>query len=127
MICVAAIGAKRKRGGKFTLLFHDTHHRAVSEPKAMKAYDLSGYDGVRAFGETLAEVYRGWGWGNDVLRLARGPPTSAISIRPPRKASGASRLDRQLGEGERTKELRNICSRRLGSRPWPGYLRRALS
>jgi spore maturation protein CgeB len=32
----------------------------------MRAYDLSGYDGVLAFGETLAEVYRGWGWGDRV-------------------------------------------------------------
>jgi spore maturation protein CgeB len=32
----------------------------------MRAYDLTGYDGVLAFGEALAEVYRGWGWGNRV-------------------------------------------------------------
>ncbi|MCW5163681.1 glycosyltransferase, partial [Burkholderia cenocepacia] len=61
---------------------HDTHHRAVSDPEAIRAFDLSGYDGVLAFGEALAEVYRGWGWGNRVwvwheaadLRLFR-PPT----------------------------------------------------
>jgi spore maturation protein CgeB len=64
---VAAIGALRKGGARFTLLFHDTHHRAVSDPKAMKAYDLSGYDGVLAFGEALSEVYRGWGWGSNVF------------------------------------------------------------
>ncbi|MCM0000608.1 MAG: glycosyltransferase [Erythrobacter sp.] len=60
---VAALGTLRKRGARFRLLFHDTHHRAVSEPTAMRAYDLSGYDGVLAFGEALAAVYRGWGWG----------------------------------------------------------------
>ena len=27
---VAAIGRRRQRGGRFTLLFHDTHHRGVS-------------------------------------------------------------------------------------------------
>ncbi len=64
---VAAAGAARRQGGSFTLLFHDTHHRAVSEPDAIKAFDLDGYDGVLAFGETLAEVYRGWGWGNRVF------------------------------------------------------------
>ena len=61
---VAALGTARKRGAPFTLLFHDTHHRAVSEPEAMRRFDLSGYDGVLAFGETLAAVYRGWGWGD---------------------------------------------------------------
>ncbi len=78
---VAAIGTLRKSGARFTLLFHDTHHRAVSDPNAIRAFDLSGYDGVLAFGETLAEVYRGWGWGDRVwvwheaadLRLFRPP------------------------------------------------------
>lgn len=63
---VAQLGNLRKRGARFRLLFHDTHHRAVSAPHEMRRYDLSGYDGVLAFGETLAEVYRGWGWGDKV-------------------------------------------------------------
>ena len=53
----------------FTLLFHDTHHRMVTEPGAMAAYDLSGYDGVLAFGEVLRDLYlskrlakRAWTW-----------------------------------------------------------------
>lgn len=64
---VAAIGTLRRRGARFRLLFHDTHHRAVSEPDAIRAFDLSGYDGVLAFGEALAEVYRRWGWGDRVF------------------------------------------------------------
>ncbi len=56
-----------RRGARFTLLFHDTHHRAVSDPDAITAFDLSGYDGVLAFGETLSEVYRRWGWGRRVF------------------------------------------------------------
>jgi spore maturation protein CgeB len=64
---VAAVGAARRRGGRFTLLFHDTHHRAVSDPDAIRHFDLDGYDGVLAFGETLAAVYRRWGWGDRVF------------------------------------------------------------
>jgi spore maturation protein CgeB len=60
---VAAVGRARRRGGRFTLLFHDTHHRAVSDPDAIGGFDLSGYDGVLAFGEAVAEVYRVRGWG----------------------------------------------------------------
>ena len=60
---VAAVGERRRRGGRFILLFHDTHHRAVSDPKAIGALDLDGYDGVLAFGATLVEVYRRNGWG----------------------------------------------------------------
>ena len=54
----------------FTLLFHDTHHRAVSDPGAIRRLDLDGYDGVLAFGEALAEVYRRLGLGTARLRLA---------------------------------------------------------
>ncbi len=64
---VAGLGARRKTRGPFHLLFHDTHHRAVSDPAAMRGYDLSGYDGVLAFGEVLVEVYRKWGWGDRVF------------------------------------------------------------
>jgi spore maturation protein CgeB len=59
---VARIGRMRAGGTRFVLLFHDTHHRAVSDPDAIRAFNLDGYDGVLAFGETLAEVYRRWGW-----------------------------------------------------------------
>lgn len=59
---VAAIGKHRKAGGRFLLLFHDTHHRAVSAPDAINAFDLDGYDGVLAFGHALAEIYRRNGW-----------------------------------------------------------------
>jgi spore maturation protein CgeB len=55
--------------GGYRLLFHDTHHRIVTAPQAMSAYDLSGYDGVLAFGEVLRELYlangftrRAWTW-----------------------------------------------------------------
>jgi spore maturation protein CgeB len=61
---VAEVGRLRARGAAWTLLFHDTHHRAVSAPHEMQAFDLSAYDGILAFGENLSEVYRGWGWRN---------------------------------------------------------------
>ncbi len=59
---VAAVGRAR-RAARFTLLFHDTHHRAVSDPEAIARLPLAEYDGVLAFGESLAEVYRRQGWG----------------------------------------------------------------
>jgi spore maturation protein CgeB len=59
---VAALGRLRAGGAKFTLLFHDTHHRAVTAPSELAGIDLDGYDGVLAFGEVLREMYvkRGW-------------------------------------------------------------------
>ena len=102
---VARIGAHRKRGGRYTLLFHDTHHRAVSEPHGIKAFDLSGYDGVLAFGETLAEVYRRWGWGDRVFVWHEA--ADVRRFRPPAVEGPREGLVwiGNWGDGERTAEL----------------------
>ncbi len=63
---IARLGEARRRGAGYHLLFHDTHHRAVSAPAEMKNFDLTGFDGVLAFGEALVEVYRDRGWGERV-------------------------------------------------------------
>ncbi len=66
---VSRIGAHRKRQGDYILFFHDTHHRMATAPEQMSAYDLSGYDGVLAYGNVLRELYikrgitkRAWTW-----------------------------------------------------------------
>ena len=59
---VAQIGQQRKRSGHFKLLFHDTHHRAVTARAQMLKYDLKQYDGVLAYGRILADYYRKAGW-----------------------------------------------------------------
>ncbi|CDX22577.1 conserved hypothetical protein [Mesorhizobium sp. ORS 3324] len=60
---VARIGRAKLNGGKFTLLFHDTHHRAVSATHSIAALSLQHYDGVLVFGEALRESYLRAGWG----------------------------------------------------------------
>jgi spore maturation protein CgeB len=59
---IARIGRRRAGGATFKLLFHDTHHRAITAPEQLSQFDLDGYDGVLAFGEVLREIYvrRGW-------------------------------------------------------------------
>lgn len=64
---VARIGRHRVRRGRYALLFHDTHHRAVTREEEMARFDLSGYDGVLAFGEVLRRVYEKKGWGKRVF------------------------------------------------------------
>jgi spore maturation protein CgeB len=59
---VARIGRHRIEGGRYRLLFHDTHHRSVTDNAGMAAYDLSGYDGVLAFGEVIRQKYLVEGW-----------------------------------------------------------------
>ncbi|MDB5697328.1 MAG: glycosyltransferase [Alphaproteobacteria bacterium] len=103
---VAAIGALRVEGGAFTLLFHDTHHRAVSDPKAIRAFDLSGYDGVLAFGEALAEVYRRWGWGARVFVWHEAADVRLF--RPPAEEQERAGLVwiGNWGDGERSREIK---------------------
>src|SRR5437764_8444480 len=43
---VARIATHRKRTGRYLLLFHDTHHRLLTDPEAIAAFDLDGFDGV---------------------------------------------------------------------------------
>ena len=105
---VAAIGRKRRQAGRFALLFHDTHHRMASDPGAMAAYDLNGYDAVLAFGESLARMYRGRGWGDRVFVWHEAADTALFH--PPAKPllrSGAVWIG-NWGDGERSETLREF-------------------
>jgi spore maturation protein CgeB len=108
---VAAIGRVRAASGTFQLLFHDTHHRAVSDPDAIRAFDLSGYDGVLAFGETLAEVYRRWGWEGRVFVWHEAADTRLFH--PPAEETGRHGLVwiGNWGDGERTAEIEDYLLR----------------
>lgn len=59
---VRRIGEHRHANPRYRLLFHDTHHRAVTDPGSMAAYDLRHYDGVLAFGSAIRDLYRRQGW-----------------------------------------------------------------
>lgn len=59
---VARLGDERARRPGLRLLFHDTHHRAVTAPEELRRYDLARYDGVLAFGRVLAELYAARGF-----------------------------------------------------------------
>jgi len=58
---VRRVGAHRTKSS-YRLLFHDTHHRAVTERASMAAYDLTHYDGVLAFGGVIRDLYLREGW-----------------------------------------------------------------
>ena len=102
---VGGIGDARRHGGDFLLLFHDTHHRAVSDPEAIHTFDLSHYNGVLAFGETLSEVYRSWGWTGRVWTWHEA--ADLRRFRPPQEGGPRQGLVwiGNWGDGERTAEL----------------------
>jgi spore maturation protein CgeB len=62
---VSKIGAHRKKKGRYKLLFHDAHRRALASTDSMSGYDLSGYDGVLAYGAAIRDIYISRGWAKD--------------------------------------------------------------
>ena len=105
---IARLGTLRKRGAAFRLMFHDTHHRAVSAPEEMAEFDLSGYDDVLAFGETLAEIYRQWGWGEHVHVWHEA--ADLRRFHPPEQETRREGLVwiGNWGDGERSDEIREF-------------------
>jgi spore maturation protein CgeB len=66
---VRRIGEHHASHPGYRLLFHDTHHRALTAPEEMRRYDLSHYNGVLAYGRVLRDLYlqrrwteRAWTW-----------------------------------------------------------------
>ena len=102
---VARLGEARRRGARYTLLFHDTHHRAVTSPEAMRAYDLAAYDGVLAFGEALSAVYRGWGWGRRAFVWHEAADVEVFHPPSSEQNRGGLVWIGNWGDGERTAEL----------------------
>jgi spore maturation protein CgeB len=55
---IGALAHVRRRRDDFVLLFHDTHHRAVSQVAQVASFNLAHFDGILAYGDSLAQVYR---------------------------------------------------------------------
>lgn len=59
---IESLGRHRRSSGRYLLLFHDTHHRAVTAPHEIERLDISGFDGVLCFGEVIRRLYLERGW-----------------------------------------------------------------
>lgn len=108
---VRRVGQHRRASRRYRLLFHDTHHRAVTSPADMAAYDLSSYDGVLAFGEVLRRLYLERGWTERAFTWHEAADTRVFC---PDASSGADRRGGlagdvvwigNWGDGERSAEL----------------------
>jgi spore maturation protein CgeB len=102
---VARLNRRRAAGGRFRLLFHDTHHRAATEPAAMAAYDLDAFDGVLAFGAVLRDIYRRRGWARRAWVWHEAADTSVFHPLPGRPREGDLVWVGNWGDDERTAEL----------------------
>lgn len=101
---VAAVGAERRRRPRLRALFHDTHHRAITKPDEMRRHDLSGYDGVLAFGKVLAELYLARGWARRAFTWHEAADTRRFHPRGA-EPEGDLVFVGNWGDEERTAEL----------------------
>lgn len=104
---VKQIGHCRARHD-FVLLFHDTHHRLLTDRERMRNYDLAHYDGVLAYGKVLRDLYlqeaitrRAWTWheaaDTRVFRPLNGVPREGDLV-----------WVGNWADGERTEELQEF-------------------
>jgi spore maturation protein CgeB len=102
---VRRVGALRRRMKSFTAFFHDTHHRMVTDSAGMAQYDLSGYDGVLAFGTVLRNLYDRAGY----PAAFTWHEAADVRVFYPRSRTGAPDADvvfiGNWGDEERTREL----------------------
>jgi spore maturation protein CgeB len=105
---VAAVGAHRAAGGRYRLLFHDTHHRAATAPDEMARFDLRHYDGVLAFGAVLRDLYRQRGWARQAWTWHEAADTTVFQPLPDVAREGHLVWVGNWGDDERTEELREF-------------------
>lgn len=98
----------------FRVLFHDTHHRAYSNPKELLKLDLHKFDGILAFGEPIRRIYRdGFGiapvWTlHEAADIAHFHPVQAV------KNSDVIWVG-NWGDEERTRELEEFLIEPAGN------------
>jgi spore maturation protein CgeB len=133
---IAALGRQRIAGAPYTLLFHDTHHRAVSAPGEMGALDLEGYDAVLAFGEVLRDVYLQRGWARRAFTWHEAADTVLFRPLPVRAKEVDLIWIGNWGDDERSQELETfllnpatrLCLRsRIHGVRYPVHVRRMLA
>lgn len=105
------LGRHRILGAPFTLLFHDTHHRAVTAPEQLEQFDLDGYDGVLAFGEVLRQIYLRLGWADRAFTWHEAADVRLYRPHPEIERTHDVVWIGNWGDGERNAELNEFLIR----------------
>jgi spore maturation protein CgeB len=105
---VQRIGEHRKQNPHYRLLFHDTHHRSVTDPEAMRAYDLSGFDGVLAYGGKIRDIYLSNGWANRVWLWHEAADVRVFHPLEASEKEGDVIWIGNWGDDERSEEIREF-------------------
>lgn len=101
---VTEIG-RHKEKYNFKLLFHDTHHRAVSNESEMEKFDFSHFDGALVFGEVIKKIYQEKKWIQKVWTWHEAADADFFSPERGKEKEGDLVWIGNWGDGERTEEL----------------------
>jgi spore maturation protein CgeB len=118
---IARLGERRLRHGGFLLLFHDTHHRAVTAPHELERFKLEPFDFVLVFGEVLRQVYSRRGWGRRVVTWHEAADVALFRPTPAAKETDLIWIG-NWGDGERDGELRQFLVEPLAQAELTGRL-----
>jgi len=108
---VARIGKNHMLNKRYRLFFHDTHHRAVTAPEQMAAFDLRHYDGVLAYGNVLRKIYLARGWAQRAWTWHEAADTNVFFPRRQKIPLGDVVWVGNWGDDERTVELHEFLIR----------------
>jgi spore maturation protein CgeB len=102
---VRRVGEYRERRRDFRVLFHDTHHRCVTDEAGVSAYALGPYDGTLAFGGVIRDRYLERGWTRRAWTWHEAADTRVFRPLPPSMPRRDLVWIGNWGDDERTAEL----------------------
>lgn len=105
---VRRVADHRKRRGRYRLLFHDTHHRSLTDSQSIAAYQLGDYDGVLAFGRVVRDHYLRRGWARRAWVWHEAADSRIFYPRPHLERTGDLVWVGNWGDEERTAQLREF-------------------
>jgi spore maturation protein CgeB len=112
---VEELGRYRQRNPHLQLLFHDTHHRAVTAPEEMARFDLSTYDAVLAYGASLRDEYVRRHWHAKVFVWHEAADTRVFRPMPHREKTHDVVWIGNWGDDERAAELEEFLIEPMAS------------
>jgi spore maturation protein CgeB len=105
---VARLGQHRKSHDSYQLLFHDTHHRIVTDPAAMAMYDLTCFDAVLAYGNVIRDKYLANGWARNAWTWHEAADTRVFQPLQTGKTEGDLVWIGNWGDEERAESAREF-------------------
>lgn len=103
---ISAAGQHRRKKPELRLLFHDTHHRALTAQDELARFDLRYYDGVLVYGASLKRAYERLEWGRQVFVWHEAADVRTFYPRETLPKRGDLVWIGNWGDEERTRELR---------------------